>query len=799
MKKLISILFCAVLAVTATAQTLPPSIKVFCPDYILNPKGDKEWQDMVVKKIKKDDFGKQGTTPWTVFSDRENNTTYTSESSDDKFASLSFVEKVYVADIKKGRALVFSDENKLSSSGAITSSASYKGWIPVENLILWNQCPKDENQIYKKGVVVYSPNEGSSSMKKNPNYLLAPSASANQTSNISQDLDILYCIKTTISNNKRYYLLSKEHIFSTRGTSQDRVLLGWLTEDYITEWKNRLLLEPTYATSAVDYYKNKGIYPCIFPEDANGLNNARNFLKSEISKDPLWVYDKFKAVERMHSYRMRNPIIENSGDLFRVATLSTFEQSGDMAEKAADAKQKLERYKQALDNVNVIFVIDATASMKKYYPAVADALGKIMNTDFSSDIKVGAVLYKDYKDPDRIQFKPVTSNINDIIGFINTAKNELGSVDADDYEAMFLGLETALDKSKMKYSSDQSNFIILIGDAGNHEKDPQGKDWQDIVADMSQTMCNNNINFLAYQVNHAGAMAYNYFGLQIGKLQKEFSAKYSNQTDIRTDYVLQKNGFYSLVRQSSNPEILPRYIKYKFQKSGQSETDKGLRSIIIDNVKEFQKIVESNIDVLNSIIGDSGSGIKTGGALQKQKVAEILKSMGKTQKEIDDFLVIIESGGVVKFFGYTSNKTKSSTYNLFDFVLLFSDKELEELIQVFSIINSASTNDHKAFQDAMLSVGQSMLGNFKGESTKVDEMLQQIYGLPIQLKNCGDFTIADILYMDKTRLNRYIEEFNKKLTDLIRIKNNAKVEYTFKSNGNTYYWIKLSEMPGVCE
>jgi hypothetical protein len=788
------------LTVITVAQTLPSKIKVFCPDYITNQKGDKNWQDMVIKKIKNGDFGNQtGTTPWTVLSDRENNTTYTSPSlSSGTFSQLKFVEKVYVADIQSGFALVFSDENKQNKSGTFNPSAICKGWIPVENLILWNQCPKDENQIYKRGVVVYSPSPGSTASEGNPNYLLSPMANARQTQNISQDLDILYCMKTVTNNNKRYYLLSKEHIFSTGGNQQERVLLGWLNEDYVTEWKNRLLLEPTYASAAVSNYKDKNIYPCIFPEDDNGQNNARNFLRNGVIKRPLWIYDKFVPGVRMNSFRMRNPIIENSGDLFRVATLSTFEQSGETAEKIADAKRKIEKYKQALDNINVIFVIDATSSMTKYFPAVAQSLEKIIKHDFSSKIKVGAVLYKDYKDPDRIQIKPITSNIEEVIGFINTSKSRLGSVDADDWEAMFLGLETALDKSKMKYSSEQSNFVILIGDAGNQRKNPEGKDWQILVSDLSKQMCNNNINFLAYQVNHTGAMAYNDFGLQIGVLQKEFSEKFSSQLNVKTEYKIEKNGFYSLVRANNNNEILPRYIKFKYLKSGQSETDKGLKSIIIDNIIDFQKIVENNIKVFNSIIGGK-SDIQSAGALQEQEVVLNLRSMRIPEPEISDIITVLRSGRVVKFFGYTSNKTISSNYNLFDYVLLFSDKELEELIQVFSVINSSSVNDHKAFQDAMLSVGQSMLGNFRGESTRIDEMLQQIYGLPIKLKNCGDFTIESIVGMDKYKLNGYIEDFNKKLTELIRIKNNARSDYTFKSNGNTYFWIKLIEMPGVCE
>ncbi len=815
MKRTLYLLGILLIPLTTFAQTLPTKVKVFMPEYIHTPKGSENWEEDIIKKIKTGNFGKQTTTVWYVFSDRENNTTYTTPSENaTKYSSLSFTEKVYIADIKNEFALVFSDDNVPSTDGTISSNARYRGWIPVDNLLLWYICPQDQYKVYKKGVVIYSPSSEHGEYEKNPKFLFAPSSNAKKTTNQSNSLDFFYCIKTTVNrnNNKLYYLLSKEYEIKSKGDAQDRLILGWLSEDNLTEWNYRLLLEPTHADKNVKCYKEKKLYPCIFPVDKNGLNNARKFERDGIISNPLWIYDKFEENKRMNPYRMRNPIIDNSSNLLKVATLSTFGDNGTV-EDYAKIKKRIEELKQALDNINVIFVIDATSSMKKYYPEVANSLEEIMDRDFSSNIKVGAVLYKDYTDTDKISIKPVNKNIQEVIGFINQKKDHLGSKDADDWEAMLLGLETALDGSKMRYNNDESNFIILIGDAGNQRKNPSGENWQEITERLAKKMSHNNINFMAYQVNHTGSKAYTDFALQIGVLQKQFSEKYKAQTRINAEYQIEKNGFYSLKRSNNNSNELPRYIKYKFQSSGQSETGAGLKSIITNNINEFQNIVKNNIDALSKLMNGSNDG------LQKERVIEILRSLNWSNEEIVEFISTIEeSNNMLKFYGWTAQKSKICDYNnIFDYVLLFSEEELTEIIHNFDKINESSKSDRKALQDAMLDVVRSMVGETSDiEQKNLDDLLKLIYGLPIKLKTCGNFSIADIIDENRVSdeiLKNYIEQFVDKLDNLKRIQQNASVEHrkadrkhttaetenTFISNDHIYFWIKLSEMPGVCE
>jgi hypothetical protein len=781
---------CFLFNAITTAQSYPTKFKVATPDFITSPKGRVNFQDWAIKEMRNFSSTKSGKV-WVVFSDREDNKAYTRpDINSSQQSTLRFRDKLYVADIQNGFALVFSSSTKQDNYPNIVSP-SWKGWVPIENLLMWNQCPKNDKQIYNKGIVVYSPSQGST-IKRNPNYLFSPNSGASESSVFSSDLDILYIMKKTKQNGKTYFLLSTKNILNPNGRYEDD-LLGWLSNDYLTEWNYRLLLEPTSASSAVSHYKNKNIFPAIFPEDQNGINNAKNYQRNGVASHPLWVWDKFSDT-RMDCDLMRNPILENSAELYNVATLSTFDQVEVDIDKLNNAKRDFQKYKDALDNINLIFVIDNTASMRNYYPAVARSLEEIMTKDIKSKLKVGAVLYKDYKDSKTVNYKQLTFNVNEIIGFINTNKDNCNSIDPDDYEAMFKGLETALDATKMGYSSNQSNFIVLIGDAGNHRKDPQGVSWEKNVEKLATLMSNNNINFLAYQVNNSGGKADRDFGLQIGVLQEEYAKKISAKINAKTDFGLKSNRFYTLERVDNNRSLLPIYDTYCYLQAGQSETSSGLKSIILDNFNDFVNVVDNNIGNLSAIL--NGSSGKSASGLQKNAAREVLNLMGLSSAEINKIISTIESGGVVKFFGYAPSKIKDAPCNLFDFVLLFSENELSELMHNLDKVNSVATNDAQALQDALIAIGQSMIGNFKPNGS-VSDMLDQIYGLPVKINTCGNFTFDDIIHLKKDALEKYINDFNTNLTNLKAVKRNKTC--SFQQGDLTFYWIRLADMPGICE
>ena len=140
--KNLTVIFFLFITICVTAQTLPEYRRVGMPDYIEKPKplrtSQDSWQDWCEDQILNDNLPRSGDlTAWDVYSDRANNKTYVSPSSDSEVhSSLSFGEELWVADVRNGYALVFSDRNRQTSM-RIGSSAVCKGWIHIKNLLLF--------------------------------------------------------------------------------------------------------------------------------------------------------------------------------------------------------------------------------------------------------------------------------------------------------------------------------------------------------------------------------------------------------------------------------------------------------------------------------------------------------------------------------------------------------------------------------------------------------------------------------------------------------------------------------------
>lgn len=787
----------------AYAQSSVPKFMVGLPDILLDKELDKEmvgrdnfqqWAERILSQ--NFDYKKRSNGVWIVYSDREDNKTYNEASmSSGIHSTLHFLEKLYVGDVKNGFALVFKSEIKQSAYPNISGPVEWKGWIPLKNLLLWHQCPKNNNGIYQKGVVVYSPGTKSGPMKRNPYYSLSPAESASKASVYSTDLDILYRMKEVVSEGKTYYLLSRTNIIPT-DSRPENCIHGWLSEDFLTEWDYRLLLEPTYAKAAVDDYKKRNVYPTIFYKSTNAIE----FAKNGSAMEALWKYDKFTS-ERMDCYRMRNPVLDKGKEagIYDVATLATIETSEADIDHIYEVRQQLEECRSALDNINLIFVIDNTSSMKKYYPAVAKSLEDIMTRSIDSKLKVGVVLYKDYPDSKTVQYKPLSANIEDIISFIYDNQDNCHSDNADAYEAMFKGLETALDLQKMKYNRTQSNFIVLIGDAGEHRL-MNGQNWTDRAKKIAHQMRDCKINFLAYQVNNSGCPADNDFGLQIGTLQQAYSEEIKATIGTGTEFELKGVNYYELKRLGRDKSLLPVYDTYRYLAEGQSETDKGLKAIIVDNFKDFVNVVNNNIKTLNDMLNGTGSGKSVGG-LNENAVRELLKWMDIRSNEVEQIIKTIKSGGVAKFYGYAPERIAGAKYDLFDMVLLFTDNELERLIHNLGSINKIESNNKKDAQDALIAIGQSMIGNFNPTGS-IGEMLQQIYGIPIDIclyyGTCmpSNLTFEDVLSMEKNDLEDFLNNFRIKLDRLKTIRRNNTC--VFKQDGQTYHWIRIEDMPGIC-
>jgi len=546
------VLACMVICTSTTGQSLPKQCKVWLPEYIANTnnvqpdwKKSQKWQDWVIAKIKNNDFGTANTLVWQVYSDRANNQTYTeSNNSSAAHSTLGFMEQLNIAEIRNDFALLYKS-NEISNDLKISKDAQCFGWIPIDNLLLWQETPKTHSKIYQKALVIHDPIKHGTTAEKNPSFFLEPDKKAEiNSSQRAEEFDIMFVLKTANVGNSKYYLLSRDVL---TGSSMQSVY-GWVSEEYITEWDQRLLLEPTYNPQTVTHYKSKNMYPTVFYE----MDDAREFWTNEKTQNPLWKYNDF-STKRMKTNMMRFPIltVETAADIYNVAAIAT------------------------------------------------------LNAQ----------------------------------------------------------IETSLI-------------------------------------------------------------------MKLEKLIEEFKVE----------------------NDANNIEISIATKKYPY--------------------------------------------------LQEQKLTEILRFYAWTQTDINAYITGLKEGGSAKITGYAPIKTNKSNEKLFDFVLFFSQTELEELIQQLSKINyTEAVSDAKAFQEAIIKMGQIVLTQFNENEIRnmdMDKLLGQIYGIPVPLNLC-DIEIKKISNMDKEDLRDYIIVFENKLEKLKQISSDSNYNGRFVRNNNIYYWIPMNDMPGVYE
>ena len=131
------------------------SFEAWQPDYIKENNGassgiqqKQSWQEWCEARIKRGDLGENSKIVWLAYSDRNNNYTYCDPSYNNKTSNkLNFGDRVYIAKIQNGFALVFTDNIVYEFSRGPRSKAKFLGWIPIENLLLWEECPKNKSQI----------------------------------------------------------------------------------------------------------------------------------------------------------------------------------------------------------------------------------------------------------------------------------------------------------------------------------------------------------------------------------------------------------------------------------------------------------------------------------------------------------------------------------------------------------------------------------------------------------------------------------------------------------------------------
>ena len=801
MKK--GLLLCAVcalgMAIPSHAQittTLPKKCEAFRPDVLYSAM----LTDTDVRKLSQSrDFGQRssargenGKEYWIVYSDRDDNVAYAAPNSQKEVSRLHFNEKVRIAQIQDGYALVYSEPKEQETYPKLSSEITWKGWVPMKHLLLWNVCPVNESGIYFKAMLCANIDESLSNNRlgllfKNPE-------NTDKSTPMSVDFTYYFVMKEVGD----LVLLSRQN---TMNGITDQVLYGWVDRNSFVAWNQRSCLEPTWEIEDVEFFSQRGVIANIY--DKKSMKDKASWITFEKKKSSA-AYDPY--MYRMDGNQLRYPILDdNTKDVWNCSTFSS--PGGKTAINATtDAQKKASQLpKQLMENlskINIAFVIDGTRSMEPFFPAVRDVIKEISAYLSSSmKLKVGALIYRDKADGQYVtEIVPMTSPDNQkLADWLNkggTYGIKSGGGDKTMEEALYYGINSALDS--FGFNPEESNIMFVIGDCGD------AGDYPDInEKTIVDKLVAKNVCIMGFQVRNSSDPSFPMFNDNMCDLiQESLQAKFSKlDSQVKVTSKLKKSEYeFSNNAKSIEGDL---YVgSHKYVQSGVLSVD-DLKSQIISSVIKIKTTVDHQLELTNDLANGvfsasnyfQGNTEITGPQLDQKWLEQ---RVGKEQMAL-----LKQSNTTVSFKGYTPRKDVESDRDFYKTVIFISQQEMNTLmIRLTPLYEVAQRkgNEREPYIKALKALVQGMIPNISDSEINgmsYDRIMGMVAGLNTSTMTLGGRTLSEIASNQAVNATEYqsiIKKFQRQYQKLQRIQ---KQPYKFvrEFNGAKYYWIPTEDLP----
>lgn len=779
MKRLLFILIALIQCVNVWGQddlTLT-KCEAYLPSVLLDNTVLKE--SVVNEFLKDSSYGQAGKAPsakkyWVVYSDRADNKTYRNSNGTAAYKTVGWNEELRIARISGKYALVYSEPNAKVKWPNISKDAIAMGWIPMDNLLLWDTCLADDKGIFYKALVCRNVDAGNdtSSGKVGKRYL-HPTL---QSRSLDMDAGVRFYFIMKRDKGGKVLLATQDNV---NGVSS-KVLYGWLSPNAYIAWNQRSCIEPTWDIEDVEYLASKRAEAQIY-DDEGDLASSWQFAEKAGDDD-----DKYRMAPGM----LRFPILDGT-------TETKYECSSFGAQDIAVDERRLEILKKK-QNIKLIIVIDGTRSMGKYFSSVYEAIQKgceFFDEDKFS-LQVGVVIYRDYPDGQKglVEIFPFSRpNDTNLYNFLQKGgEYGIGSAKADltHTEALFYGINEAIDKLKLDPS--ESNVMLVVGDCGNAENDPKAPTQKEI----EEKIIKYEINLLSFQVRNRDAEAWDIFNTQMRTINMNtLQAKYDAISDEETKIISARrgNGFEFRNSARQDPSLIGEELFFginRYATVGLDIDPEVLTELIRESLKTYAKVVQNQI---NLIVNPSYIPVS----------AEIKSSVGFRQNQNWLKKHGLETSTELLAFRGTTAKTYNEVVEYYKPVLFITDRELSELLRrlepVYQVANKANSDDRKPYIDAI----KALLRGFVPDLTDDDmykmgmsAITNMIQGLNVSSAAMnGEYTLNDIA--EKISKPTYRDLVNSFANKYRALKSLYDGDYKYKKEFNNaiYYWIPIEDLP----
>jgi len=760
---------------------------------------------------------------WIAYSSFDNNPTYMKADGREVKKYLGFLDKVYITEIDGKYAHIYKDSNLNLLSWELSNDATDMGWISMKELMLTDHCLVEEQSLIANKCMILNTfnalKKGNSDQSDFVSFYLDPELK-NATGDQSKIFQIFYVFKTYRKSGEVVSLLVGTSNRLSDPESRDELkntIKGWVPFDRVVEWNHRVAVEPNYESDAAEERKSKGIKTSVFDSYEKSVDFQQG--KEVNPRFLIWSSDTY--MDRKNGEWIRFPLVNKDGDMFRLGVMGSLDNvDGEelySTEENAELRAKTAETALKLRKINILFVVDGTSSMGKYFqssivPAIRETINTLVERQSLNNFQFGALIYRDADEKDRlIQTIPLTTNYDEVI-------NRLKKVEAKDIfdlskgEALYQGLYDGF--RGVLNSNDETNVVILIGDAGNREDNRTHVEETDLI----NYIYKRDANLICFQVYNDGSdPTYGDFKTQTMRIIEDVSKKHAQDSkDIIKAAGQDKNYKVTYIENGKNSYIWDgsRYFEAIYADKGETKDVSELKKAIVRAIEKRNDRTNEIITMRNMVL-EEGASIETATLKVSESSGDdgydqtdalgagflkLMKDAGLTddqiQKAIQDKVQIYNEG-------YSPYTVQNLNNPLYTKVLLYSANEFSDMYSLLTDLVEAR-NSTQARQK-LYDVWVETLGRYLGEIDKAEleemslgDIQNMVFGLPgaeglIKEKTLSE--IRDEKELPEKELNAYLYQVKKKWSAFDKIANFKDYPYTFMTNNKKYYWISEDMIP----
>ena len=790
--------------------------------------------DLIVKEADIDN-------PWIVYSDRNKNVIVDAPNGYkvDGQSALDIGDRLHVFEVQGSWLKV----GEVTREDGVWKK-DIKGWIKAEKLILSPYAVLGVTGGPKKGMIltsVSSFNKGddlTEILSKKHFYKDPTCKETNISKNKARKFEFLFILKS----NSNSMLMSYSDNLSLSSKSKSNIR-GWLQKSKVTKWEHRVCLEPNSSAEAVRAYKGQKLY--VIDDEGH----FDRFLDQGSLPNDEWAIREIELINRRpFALQMRMPILPWKYETAKNKKVAAIAQmvtkkiecdcpDGTKSEECCDegggekidpganlqdilakATTKLSKYKAKRNTINLLFVLDGTRSMKNYGPAMARSIKEVIlkkkSEGTNDQYRFGLAVYRHYTDdPDGklFEFIPLQGDENQIIEKLESitydSKNKVHQ------ESHYYGMKEAIKRAK--FDKNQTNIIVLVGDAGNIKNDERGIRKDDII----NLLYEKNISLLSYQVNFLDNAAYGAFNMDVYSYMKKVGLKYVSNSTFYNKCTFQDLGNNTIklsfgsakVKEIVDEESVPMFGKFKFANRGDKIDVSLFESNLQTSLNEYLDMLEGLEDKMRRIIdldspeGESEDNEEDADPLDvfTEAFVELLRKQGFSDMDIE----ILKRQGEISSNGFLSLRTGGIDIDAFKPVIFISKDfkdVLNKRLETLAGRPDATGAEARAYlYNSMIDIVKAIMGEETSKQMIEKKTFNEIWLQILGVEFAGNSFLKGMeIYKIKTELDddQFMDFY---LNFATQVDEFIQAEYDdafsrWEKAGQTYYWIPLTDVPG-CE